>query len=198
MKILLSILRPFIYWKNILSAFPCFLMFLLYAGWAGWLNRLTGMEREELSLVMGIEFIVIHSFPFIFLIALAKPAAIKWKIARWIGFWGMLAFYIWMAYYQYKFWGLISFLGVTLVTYIGFLLRLNSPRLTVQLVARWIFTFVAYLVSMGTSGMPENVSDWGSSGNIFIFGMMFFLFVGFLEWTGIYQRIADSNIANFS
>ncbi len=194
---LISILRPFIYWKNLLSAFPCFVMFLLYSGWIGWLNRLAGMEGDELCLVMGIEFIVIHSFAFIFLIAIAKPTAIKWKIMRWLGFWGLLALYFWMAHYQYGMRGLVSFIAITIVTYIGLLLRLNSIRLTVQLVARWIFTFIAYVVSMGTSGMPEIVSNWGSSDNIHMFGMMFFLFIGFLEWTGIYQRIADSDMFNF-
>jgi len=68
-------------WRNLPAAGGDWsLAFLFYCAYQG--NYLFDTSLRDLGLVMQIEFLAIHSFPFLGLIALAKPDSKKQRIGQ--------------------------------------------------------------------------------------------------------------------
>jgi hypothetical protein len=174
------------YWKGITSSVPnlfislCYILTVLYG------TAIMGFTRGQLAKLMQIEFLVIHSFPFMAIVAMGKPKNKSGKIMQWCVFWGLLSVYIYLAF-KMGFASVLIFLGLTLATYLGFLLNLTKPNAFAQLLARWIASFVAFMIFGLSTRMPENVSIWHETKAVLYFGMLYFASLGFLELSGLYQ-----------
>jgi hypothetical protein len=83
--------------------------------------------------------------------------------------------------------GVIAFAGLTVTTYLGYLLRRSSPDAVVQLAARWAMSFLVFMICSAATGMPGEVDDWPDHGRVLYFGMTYFLALGVLEAKGSYQ-----------
>jgi hypothetical protein len=173
---------------------------LLAAGYASleYLRKpLPGMEWNGMARLMQIEVLVIFSFPFITMIALLRPSALKWKILQWSAFWVLLGLFINGAWLSGKWWALLSFAGLTLATYMGFLLHLTAGAKILRLGLRWLISFIALIILMSAMHMPEPANTWQQAPEVYRFGFLYFLTIGLLECTGVYHgkwidRIADN------
>lgn len=174
------------YWKRVTSSIPNLFISLCYMLTVFYGITIIGMIRGQLAMLMQIEFLVIHSFPFMAIVVTAKPKKRKGKIVQWCFFWGLLIMYLYLAF-KTGFAGVLIFLGLTLATYLGFLLNLREPKAFTQLLVRWISNFAAFMIFGLSTGMPESVSIWHETKEVLYFGMLYFAALGFLELSGVYQ-----------
>lgn len=109
-------------WKVVLAAVPDGLLIAAYVAAYYEGTELFGLSARWLSELMQIEFLVIHSFLFLGLIALPKADTKKEKITQWSAFFVFLSGYLLFA--SSAGWaGIGAFLGATAATYFGFLLN---------------------------------------------------------------------------
>jgi hypothetical protein len=174
-------------WRNIAAAVCSLLLAAGYASLKYEHRPLLGMGWHGMGQLMQIEFLVIHSFPFITVVALLRPSTPKGKMFRRIAFWGLLILYISGAYSMGGWWGILTFAGLTLATYLGFLLHMTRGLEILRLGFRWLVSFVLFLVLAGFTRMPEAVESWSDTSKVYAFGFYYFLILGVLEWIGFYQ-----------
>lgn len=146
-----------------------------------------GIHAPWFGSIMAIEVLAIHSFPFIMLIASYEPATDRGKKIQKVLFWMMLGFYILHALKAGGVSGAVAFVGLTVSTYLGYLLRRTSPDAVTQLVARWIVSFAALMLSSAVTGMSGDLDEWTGSVKTLLFGMLYFTTLGLLELKGFYQ-----------
>lgn len=182
-----SLWQKLLFWKNLTSALSLFLLAAAYMVPYSRLVDILGLGHGRLGRLMEIEFLVIHSFPFLAFIGLAKPETKRLQILRIIGFWGLLAIYIVFAFSMDGWAGIFTFLGLTLVTYVGFFLRITEPKLAAQLAVRWLVNFILFILFAGIMKMPEGVEHWHSYKQVYDFGLCYFFSLGIIEWSGFYQ-----------
>jgi hypothetical protein len=155
-------------------------------------GTLFGYTGQELRLLLQVEFLVIHSFPFLCIFAwmggegtrhpLTKGAGgkpIHWRMA----FWGMLALYVLMALSMGGM-GLVYFLVATAATYpvfLGFGRAVQTPRdlprMTVPPVGPW--------PSLG----PRDKEEWLRLGSSWI--ACFILYLSFLGFFDLPNNVDD-------
>ncbi len=140
-----------------------------------------------LASLMTIEFCVIHSFPFMMLIASYDPQTAFGKRAQKVAFWMMLSVYILFALKEGGLSGAIAFAGLTVSTYLGYLLRRTGPDAVAELIARWVVSFFAFIGTMAVTDTPGDIEKWTGSVRILFSGMLYFTGLGLLEWNGFYQ-----------
>lgn len=174
-------------WVNINAAFPNLLLAGFYALAAFWRITLSPMDRHWLGTLMGIEFLVIHSFPFMMFIGSSDPPDEKGRKCRMVAFWGLFVIYFLFAAKLGGLSAVVAFAGLTVTTYLGYMLRRTAPDAVAQLAARWAMSFLAFMICAAAAGMPEDVDDWPDHGRVLYFGLMYFLALGVLEATGFYQ-----------
>lgn len=153
--------------------------------------------EKDLCALLQIEFLVLHSFPFLGVCALMKWAGkpkestngVSEKFSFWgFCFWGLLIVYI-SASFTLGWRGPIFFLVATLATYTGFWLKRLEPFAVLHLGLRWFFSLMIYMISISTFKLSTNVDNWGVEGSTFKAGLMYFLCLGFLEYSGVYDII---------
>lgn len=137
--------------------------------------------------IMAIEFFAIHSFPFMMVIASYEPQTAFGKRAQKAVFWMMLSFYVLFALKEGGLSGAIAFAGLTVSTYLGYLLRRTSPDAVAELIARWVMSFLAFIGAMTATGISGDIDTWTQSAKTPFFGMLYFTAIGLLEWNGFYQ-----------
>ncbi|MEK6742434.1 MAG: hypothetical protein AABZ15_02440 [Nitrospirota bacterium] len=180
--------------RNFAAALPNLLFALLYA-----LNiyekvTVLGLTSRMLKLMMELEFLVIHSFPFLAFFAIGNRSK-QHTFFRW-GFWGLLCLYLIMAGSMGGFWGIVVFAALTFSTYLGFFFRIFTEQAMVQLAARWMANFVVFLLGAGLFNLPEGVEKWIYEEETLYFGAAYFLVLGCLEWSGVYQAAWIGRLAS--
>ncbi len=140
-----------------------------------------------LASIMKIEFFVIHSFPFMMLIGSYEPKTAFGQRAQKVAFWMMLSVYVLFALKEGGLSGAIAFAGLTVSTYLGYLLRRTSPAAVAELIARWVMSFFAFIGAMMATGISGDIETWARSPRIPFAGMLYFTALGLLEWNGFYQ-----------
>jgi hypothetical protein len=135
---------------------------------------------------LQIEFLVIHSFVFLGLVALAKSDTRKETIIQWSVCSVFLTGYL--AFAARAGWsGVGAFLGATAATYLGFLLNLTAPGRGLQLGLRWVVSFVAFMIGSGIADLPEDVGTWDRDPDTIFLGMIYFSTLGVFELSGLYR-----------
>ena len=181
--------------RNIAAALPNLLFALMYALNIYGKVTVLGLTPRMLKLMMELEFLVIHSFPFLVLFAILPGNTEKQrKFFRW-GFWGLLCLYVLAAGDIGGIWGVIVFAGLTFSTYLGFFFRMYTEPAMIELAARWAVNFAVFIAGAALFDLPENVDDWVSEHRTIYFGTAYFLVLGCLEWSGAYQAAWIGKVA---
>jgi hypothetical protein len=174
-------------WRNLASA----AFSLALAAAFGWTllkeEALWGLGPDRLSRLMQIEFLAIHSFLFIGLVTLPRVPDWRFRTVQWAAFWGLLALYAAGAHTISGWPGILAFAGLTLATYLGFLLHLTGESQLPRLGFRWFASFLLFIACALHTRMPEEVAEWPEADGIHVFGLLYFLGLAVLEWTGLYQ-----------
>jgi len=136
---------------------------------------------------MGIEFLAIHSFPFMMLIGSAHPPNEQGEKCRPAAFWGLFCLYFIMAAKMGGLLAVLTFAGLTVSTYLGYLLRRTSPGAIGQLSMRWAMSFLIFMITASATRMSEEVGEWPDHERVLYFGMSYFLVLGLLELSGFYH-----------
>ena len=177
-------------WTDVNSALPNLVLGSCYALTAFTGVTLPFMDRHWLGLMMGIEFLVIHSFPFMMLIGSASSLTGRATTCRQVAFWGLFCIYYAMAASMGGLAAVVTFASLTVATYLGYLLRRTSPGAVGQLAMRWGLSVLVFMITATATGMPEDVEEWFDHTRVLHFGMAYFLSLGLLEISGIYQMRA--------
>jgi hypothetical protein len=147
--------------------------------------RLPGVSGEWLSLLVKVEFLVIHSFPFLALITLPRLKWRRWRIFQWFLFITWMCLYLAFAVADESgLAGTTAFLVATAGTYLGFLLRWTYIRRIAALARRWLVSFILFMAAAGIAGSE----DWRFSRALLLHGLLYFAAVGLLELSGLYDR----------
>ncbi len=169
------------------AAWPCLLLGASY-GLSALGIPLPLVDRSWLGTLMGIEVLAIHSFPFIMIIASKEPTSAAGKKLQTAAFWGLLGAYVLLAAKLGGLAGVISFGFLTFATYVGYLRRRTSSAALAQLIARWVASFVLFILSSALTGVSGDMDAWPGHRRLPFFGMLYFTGLGYLEWSGFYQR----------
>ena len=169
-----------------LAAIPCYFLATAYVGaLAG--TPLPFLDEKWLQVMMRTQFLVIHSFPFLMLIALVRPTLLRWRILQWYIFVGFFSVYILLS--RQDGWdGVIAFVAGTVGVYGGFLLRLSDQKALAQMGKRWLASFALFIGAAILFRTPEDVADWTHSRAALYLGCLFYLGTGILENLGVYER----------
>ncbi len=169
------------------AAAPNLVLGALLAAVGLWAHLKGSVDFAWSASIMAIEMCAIHSFPFMMLIASYEPRTAFGKRFQKIAFWTMLSFYVLFALKEGGLPGAIAFAGLTVSTYLGYLLRRTSPDAVAELVARWVMSFFAFIGAMAATGMPGDIDRWTGSVKTPFAGMLYFTALGLLELYGFYQ-----------
>jgi hypothetical protein len=170
-----------------ISALPGLLLGLAYGWPQSGLPGLFGLSRNDLTHMVQLEFLVIHSFPFLAIIGLLRPANSYVRWYRRIMFGGLVCFYIILARSMHGWPGVFMFAGLTMATYLGFFLHITKPRIVNQLVIRWAVNFAIYMLLVIVLKMPEDIGHWPDARNIYPLGAQYFIGSALVELTGFYH-----------
>lgn len=152
-----------------------------------------GFTREWLTVMMQIEFLVIHSFAFLMLIAWFQPKTRRLRVARWAVFLAFSALYLYAALTSAGGWASVgTFLGLTAVTYLGAMLRRLSTAELILTGVRWMFNAFVFLIVSGEMHLPNTVNDWVGLPRVIEFGLWYFLALAAFEAALAWGRTAFS------
>ena len=177
--------------KSIVAGLPLFLLSLTAFVVVVTGQSYLGISRLWLAQMLKIEFLVIHSFPFITLIALAKPQTRNKKIIQWVGFSGLMCLYIGGVCAVGGWQGLVLFVSLTISTYLGFMLQLYERNTKVILCVRWAVNTTVFLACAMIFRLPSTVNDWHLASTAPSCGLVYFVIITLVEFSGFYmsQRI---------
>jgi hypothetical protein len=181
--------HSFTRWKYLRSALPDLSVAAAYAIVSLGGIVIPHMTRERLAYLITIQFLVIHSFAFLGLLALGKPQMRGQRTAQWVIFVALLTLYTVFAFGAGGFSGILSLYSLAVVNYFGFLLNITSNRAKLHLVTRWATSTFLYAFGYAITGAEMRLSTHHGSikDNILYFGMLYFAALGLLEWSGFYE-----------
>lgn len=170
-------------WRRLLSAAPALAVAAGCAA-AAFGHPLLGMTRDGLCHLVKIEFLVIHSFPFLSLITLPRLGWRRWRIFQWFLFATWSCLYLAFAMEgEHALSGLIGFASGAIVTYLGFLLRLGAGNRISNLVKRWGVSFALFMAAAMLAGSRNpRVSE-----TTLWHGAIYFVALGLAEASGLYD-----------
>jgi hypothetical protein len=149
------------------------------------------MQPSSFATVMQVELFAIHSTIFLGAAALTRAHTAHEQLGRMVIFWAIVAFYLLLAF-SAGFRVGVGFILVTLGTNVGLLLTWRSLTASVQLVVRWLVTFLLLIVCANLAGMPRDIGQWDASDPTFRFGAVYFLAAGAVEASGFFLRTVPS------
>jgi len=183
--------------RNIAAALPNLLFALIYILNISQKVTVLGLTARMLKVMMELEFLVIHSFPFLVLFAILPGNTEKQRrFFRW-GFWGLLCLYLLMANKMGGFWGVVVFACLTFSTYLGFFFRMFTEQAMIELALRWFVNFILFIICSEFFDLPRSVDQWVYEDQTLYLGRAYFLILACLEWSGLYQAAWISKVAEF-
>ena len=184
-KLRLLPLGPWI--SRLLVALPDFFLAAMFASVMFKFKFIITTENW-LSLVMKIQFLVIHSFPFVFFLTIRKAGTKKGRIVQWYLFGYFLSLYVYAASME-GLAGLVAFFSCTFATYMGFLLQLTKEQAMIQSFARWFISLFVFMIFAAIAGVPESVNSWHNYDETIKFGFLYFAAQGIIELSGIIDKL---------
>lgn len=176
------------------AALPELLVGLQFLLMATHKHAFLGASARTLTRLMQAEFLVIHSMAFLGFIALWKPVEQNARRTRAVAFWGLFGLYCAMALSQgFAFFAI--FFGLAFVTYLGLFMNWGSESARLQLGARWICGFIAFMAALTVFGAPESVNRWTGNAAVVKAGALYFFALAALELSGLYLRWIPANAA---
>ena len=174
--------------KALVSALP-----LLFIAGVYFLARISaepvlGMDDDWLRRMVGIELLAIHSFPFVGLLSLLRPATPEFRGLKWLGV-AFVTFLYFNAAHMFAGWhGLLAFISLAGVTYLGFLLNWTPIASAARLTARWVVNFFLFATAAVVVSIPADTNIWEDHATPLSLGVWYFAATGLVELTGFYQR----------
>ncbi len=173
-------------WRNLPAASgDLFLAYLFYTATRG--EYLFDMSLHHFGLMAQVETLAIFSFPFLVPIAIAESETRQEKIIQPVLFIGLLSIYFLGAWSAGKWLGVSMFIGVSVITYLGLLLNLQSESIVGQLALRWACCVVVFVAASAIADMPQTINTWNRCRGSLEFGRIYFFVLGLIELTGFYQ-----------
>ncbi|MBI4350185.1 MAG: hypothetical protein HY550_01995 [Elusimicrobia bacterium] len=136
------------------------------------------------GVLMEIQFIVIHSFPFMVILV----SGIERGGPKKAVFWGLFFIYALFAWQSDGAAGIAQFAALTFATYYGASLRDGWKEQKFPLVVRWAGSLLAFMVLAKAAGMSTDVNYWSEEARAPLFGALYFAALGCLELSGVYNR----------
>ena len=84
------------------------------------------MDADWLVAILNVEFLVVHSFPFLLMVVLQRPRLPQWQGLRGLAFGLLLLMYVAGAHDLAGWQGVGLFLSLAGVTYLGFFVRFDE------------------------------------------------------------------------
>jgi hypothetical protein len=180
--------------RNLAAALPLLATSVVYfAAWrADWLPP--GMSYRSMTQVLQLEFLALHAGAFLGLLVTWQPQDRAGQRTRWVLFALLLALYVPLAV-RYGPGGAVAFLVLILGTYLGWMLNRRAETEKVSLFVRWGAMLLLMVVLASVIGMPKNVERWMNSYGAYRLGAWYFLAIGLLEASGVYQLPIWAKIA---
>jgi len=174
------------FFRNVISALPVLLLASAYIFPDSWIFKYVGMKKIQLAQLIHIQGFVIGSFIILVMIGFAKTPTNKLRIARAVAFWGFL-FLFCLGAYTYGWWGVFTFISLTIATYTSFFLRLYDRTTLIDVIVRGAVSYFFYLFWAIVLGMPQSVEEWIHHASILWYGFLYFFMLGAVELSGFYQ-----------
>ena len=180
--------------RNLAAALPLLLLSASYfAAWRlDWLPP--GATHRSMTQLLQLEFLALHAGAFLCLVVTWQPVDRAGRRTRWALFAVLLAFYMTFAV-RYGWEGALGFFTLIIGTYLGWMLNRRSESAGAGLFARWGAMLLIMLLLVQVLGMPKNVERWINSYGNARLGAWYFLAIGLLEASGIYQHRIWARIA---
>jgi hypothetical protein len=174
------------FFRNVISAIPALLLASAYAFPDSWIFKYVGMKKIQLAQLIHIQAFVIGSFIILSLVGLAKTPTKGLRILRAIAFWVILYLFC-LGAHQYGWWGVFTFISLTVATFTSFFLRLYDRTTLIDVIARGAVSYFFYLFWAIVLGMPQSVEEWVHHASILWYGFLYFFILGAIELSGFYQ-----------
>lgn len=165
--------------RRFVASLPALLTALLFG--AAIVTDVPRLDAISAGLLRS-EFLVIHSFGFLGLLALMPVDGWRQHLLRGYVFFGLFGLYLRVAVDDDLDTALDLLLG-TVATYGGLLVGAGN-RPVRQVIRRWVVAFVAFCILAFAFLMPQNVRSWD---NLY-FGCAYFAFLAGAEMWGLYGR----------
>ena len=159
----------------------------------GWFLRtgtpLLGMDADWLVAILNVEFLVVHSFPFLLMIVLQHPRLPQWQGVRGLGFGLLLLMYVTGAHDLAGWQGVGLFLSLAGVTYLGFFVRFDEGiHKFPELGLRWLCNTILFMSLIVWFQLPSDAESWEVYDGVLPVGGLYFLGLAGLELSGLYQK----------
>jgi len=142
------------------------------------------MPEDWLESLVHIEFLVIHSLPFLSLITLIRFEHKHWRFFQWYLFVTWYCLYLGFALELREHWdALAAFAAATFSTYLGFMLEEVKLKRIPQVFKRWGVCFAVLVMVC----MIMDARDWRAGAGLIPAGALYFAIIGIIELTPLYQ-----------
>jgi hypothetical protein len=167
--------------------------FLFTAAAYGWFHStgtaLLGMDASWLIAIVRVEFLAVHAFLFLMILAVRRPQLPQFQGLRCLGLGLLLFFYMTAAHSLASWQGVVLFASLGAATYLGFFVNLDEGiRKLPELGLRWICNLVLLILLARWFEMPSEVSTWDIGDGILSVGGLYFLGLTGLEVSGLYRK----------
>lgn len=146
--------------------------------------ELSGRVPAFSGVMMEIQFLVVHSFPFMVIMV----SGVESRTGKRALFWLLFFIYVLFAWQSDGAAGVAQFAGLTFATYYGVSLRDGWRDEKAPLVVRWAGSLLAFMVLASATGMSSDVDQWSGQSRAPLFGMLYFTALGLLELSGVYGK----------
>jgi hypothetical protein len=173
--------------KALLAALPLLAIAFVYFLARGTDAPVLGLDPDWLRTLLLLELLAIHSFPFLGLLAVVRPATPEFRGLKWLGVAAMGFLYVNGAQ-QFAGWpGVLAFASLTGATYLGFLLNWTAVDAAASLTVRWMVNFSLLVVFAIAVSLPSDVNLWQDHTASLTLGALYFGSSGLVELTGFYR-----------
>ena len=159
-------------------------------GWFHWTGTpLLGMDAPWLVAIVNVEFLAIHSFPFVMMIALRRPRLPQFQGLRVLLLGLLLLMYLAGAHSVAGWQGVGLFASLATITYLGFLVNLDEGiRKFPELGLRWLGNYILLVFLARWFQLPSDAASWSIGDGILPVGGLYFLGLAWLELSGLYRK----------
>jgi hypothetical protein len=167
--------------------------FLFTSAAYGWYQRtgtpLLGMDAPWLVAIVHVEFLAVHSFPFLIMIVIGRPELPQLQGVRLLGLGLLFLMYSAGAHSVAGWPGVGLFASLAAITYLGFFVNIDEGiRKFPEAVFRWLCNLALLMFLVVWFDLPSDAASWGIGDGILPVGGLYFLGLAGLELSGLYQQ----------
>lgn len=147
--------------------------------------------HDHMARLMELEFLALHAGGFLGLLALWNPQRWVSRTLRWIGIGALGGVYLYAGHSILGWAGSASLAVMIASTWAGLWWgrQAGRGRRAIELGLRWFLALMAFGVLASLTGMPQGVDDWHNQPQAPLYGALYFIVLGLLEASGLYQWV---------